>query len=261
MRVADHECDRHGFAQRPAQGQHGAAENAGARVGDHHLPHHFPGGAAKAVSGLLQHGRHGEENVARHRRDEGQDHDGKDQARRESADAIGGAAQQCAQHGDIGDGFNDGFLQVQLKPGREHEQAPDAVNDGRNAGQQFDGDADGAAQPARAKLGQEDGDADAHRQGHQHGQERGYQGADNGGEGAEFFGRRLPGFRPEEGGTEFLDGRQRTQGQRDHHAHEQHQHEQGGQEGQPPEQRFPAGGSTHGPGFFGGIIGQGDIGH
>ncbi len=45
----------------------------------------------------------------------------------------------------------------------QHEQAPHAVDDRRNAGEQFDGGADGVAQPARCQFGEEHRDAEAHR--------------------------------------------------------------------------------------------------
>ena len=104
--------------------------------GQHHPPHHFPGGAAQAVGGFLQHRRHGLEHIARHRRNEGQDHDRKDQAGGEDADAVRRAAEQGAEHGNAGDGIDDRLLDMGLEPGREHEQAPDAVDDGGDAGQQ-----------------------------------------------------------------------------------------------------------------------------
>ena len=64
VRVADDEGDRHRLAQRAAQAQHHAADDADARVGQHDLGDHLPGRAAQAVGGLLQHRRHGLEHVA-----------------------------------------------------------------------------------------------------------------------------------------------------------------------------------------------------
>ena len=56
--------------------------------------------------------------------------------------------------------------------GREHEQAPHAVDDRGDAGEQLDRDADRPAQDARAELDQEDGDAERERQREQQRQDR-----------------------------------------------------------------------------------------
>ena len=133
--------------------QHGAADHAGASRRAAHPPHHFPAGAAQAVGGFLQHAGHGLEHIARHRRNEGQDHDGKDQAGGENADAIRRRRRTgCRSGSHISPmAIDDRLLHMGLEPGREHEQAPDAVDDGGNAGQQLDGDADGASQRTAGK--------------------------------------------------------------------------------------------------------------
>jgi len=100
-----------------------------------------------------------------------------DQAGGEGADAEGRAAKQGAQHRYIAHQFDDRLLDMKLKPGREYEQAPDAVDDGRDTAQKLDGDAYGAAQGARAQFGEEDGNADAYRQRDRHGDDAGDQGA------------------------------------------------------------------------------------
>ena len=53
MRIANHKGHRHCFAKRATQSQHHAADNANARVGQHHITHHFPGGAAKTRRSFL----------------------------------------------------------------------------------------------------------------------------------------------------------------------------------------------------------------
>ena len=50
----------------------------------------------------------------------------------------------------------------------QHEQAPHAVDDRRDAREQFDGRADRATRPARRDLGQEEGDAEADRHRDEH---------------------------------------------------------------------------------------------
>jgi hypothetical protein len=68
--VADHEGDRHGFAQRAAQAQEDAADHRRARVGQHDVPAHFPLGRAQRVGRFLQARGHGQEHLAHHRGDE-----------------------------------------------------------------------------------------------------------------------------------------------------------------------------------------------
>ena len=68
VRVADDERDRHGLAERAAEAEHDAADDADAGIGQHDVARHLPGGAAEAVGGFLQHRRHGLEHVARDRR-------------------------------------------------------------------------------------------------------------------------------------------------------------------------------------------------
>ena len=47
VRVADHEGDRHGLAERAAEAEHHAADDADARIGQHHVAQHLPGGAPR----------------------------------------------------------------------------------------------------------------------------------------------------------------------------------------------------------------------
>ena len=131
VRVADDEGDRHGLAQRAAEPQHDAADDADAGKGQHDIAHHFPGGAADAIGRFLEHRRHRLEHVARDRGDEGQHHDGEDQAGGEDADAVGRAGEQGADAGNIAQGVDQERLQGLLQERREHEQAPDAVDDAR----------------------------------------------------------------------------------------------------------------------------------
>ncbi len=41
-----------GFAERTAERQHNAADDADPGVGNDHIAHHFPGGAADAIGGF-----------------------------------------------------------------------------------------------------------------------------------------------------------------------------------------------------------------
>ena len=101
MRVADHEGHRHGLAERASQSQHDAADDADARMRHDHIPHHFPGRGAEPVAGFLEHGRHGVEDIAHGRRNERQHHDGKNDARREHADAEGRTLEQAPEQRQV----------------------------------------------------------------------------------------------------------------------------------------------------------------
>src|SRR5207244_1571717 len=110
------------------------------------------------------------------------------------------------------------LLHMQLKPGGEDEQAPDAVDDGGNAGQKLDGDADRTAQQPRAEFGEEDGDADADGYRDQHGDQAGDQGAVDRAQGAEALAGRTPGFGDDEVEAEGLEGGHGAGQEREDHA-------------------------------------------
>src|SRR5205085_261556 len=83
-------------------------------------------------------------------------------------------------------------LQRLLQKWGEYEQAPDAVDNARNAGEQLDRDADRTAQPHRAKLGEKDRNqnSDGHRE--QHRNARSDQGAVNRSQRSKSFRYRIP---------------------------------------------------------------------
>ncbi len=101
MRVADHEGHRHGLAERAAQTQHDAADDADARMRHDHVPNHFPGRGAEPVAGFLEHRRHGIEHIAHGGRNERQHHDGEHHAGGENADAVGRTLEQAADGGNV----------------------------------------------------------------------------------------------------------------------------------------------------------------
>ena len=143
------------------------------RVIRHHdVAEHLPRRAADTVGGLLQHRRHGVEHVARYRGDEGQHHDGEDQTGSQNADPVRRSGEQSRENRKVSKRVDQKRLQGLLQERRENEQAPDAIDDARNAGQQLDGDADGAPQQWRTKLRQEKRDQQSDRDRDQHGDER-----------------------------------------------------------------------------------------
>ena len=115
-------------------------------------------------------------------------------------------------------------LNVLLHERREHEQAPDAVDDAGDAGQQLDGDADRPAQHHRAELGQEERDHQADRHGDQHGDGRGDQRAVDRRQRAEALGDRVPRFVEQEGEAEGAERRRGADDQGDDDTAQQRQH-------------------------------------
>ena len=79
------------------------------------------------------------------------------------ADAERRAVEQRAEDRQRADVFVEPRIHVFGEHRHEHEQAPHAVDDRRDAGEQFDRRADRAAQPLRRHLGEEHRDAEADR--------------------------------------------------------------------------------------------------
>ena len=192
MGVAQHEGDGHRLAQRAAHAQEDAADHRRAGVGQHDVPDHFGGGGAQRVGRLLQAGGHGEEDFAHHRGNERDHHDRQHDAGREHADAQRRAAEQRAQHRPGAHVLVHPGVDVVAQQRRQHEQAPHAVDDGRNAGQQFDRRAQRLADPGGGHFGEEQGDAEAHRHRDDHGDGRGDQGAVDGHQRAVLLAHRVP---------------------------------------------------------------------
>ena len=85
--VADDVRDRHRLAEGAAEADEHGADDAADGVAQADLAGDLPRGGAHAVAGLLDHGGHHAQHVARDRRDERQDHEREHDARREDADA------------------------------------------------------------------------------------------------------------------------------------------------------------------------------
>src|ERR1039457_217481 len=84
--VADHHRYRHRLSQGAAEAQDRCAEEPPARIAEHRYPEDLPPRRAKRVGRLALEIRDGAQNLARYRRDDRQDHDRYDDARREHAD-------------------------------------------------------------------------------------------------------------------------------------------------------------------------------
>ena len=151
-RVADDEGHRHGLAQRAPEREHHAADDADAGVGDDDVADDLEGRAADAICGLLEHGRHGVEHVARDRGDERQDHHRQNQPGGQDAVAERRTLEQDPDAGNEAERLDQERLDIGLHERLEVIDAPDAVDDRGNAGEQFDRDADRAAQRRAGRV-------------------------------------------------------------------------------------------------------------
>src|SRR5262249_3822498 len=145
MRVADHKGDRHGFAEHAPEGEHDGADDADPGVRQDDVAEHLPRGATYPIGGLLEHRRRRLEYVARNRRNERERHDREDQPGGQDADAVGRAGEQGGEDWDVAKAVNERRLQGALKERRKYEQAPDPIDNARDAGQQLNRNADRAA--------------------------------------------------------------------------------------------------------------------
>ena len=166
-RGRQHEGDGHRLAQRPAQAEHGAGDDGRAAVGQHgHLDDLPPGGAQRQRRLLVQSGRL-EEHLAGHRGDDRQDHHRQHHGRGEhGATGGGGGAGEERDEPEV-------VLQPRVRPPgqqrRQHEDAPQAVDDARDRGQQVDDRAEGSGQAGRGVVA----DEQRHRDGREHGEHQG----------------------------------------------------------------------------------------
>src|SRR5206468_2393618 len=128
---------------------------------------------------------------------------------RQDADAVWRPGEKPGEQRHVSEEGDYVRLHVHLEKWREHEQAPDAVDDAGNAGEKFDGDADRTSERRRAEFGQKDGYAHPERNGDKHGDERCYDGSVDRGERAELLGDGVPGLGRKEAEAELLESGQR----------------------------------------------------
>jgi hypothetical protein len=140
------------------EAEHDAADHADPGIRNNDASDDFPLVASDAVGGFLQDGRHSVENVARDRSDKGQHHDRQHKPCRKHTDSVRRAREDGREDRERREQCDDRRLDVLLDEGRKHEQAPDPVDDRRNARQEFDGNADWATKALGAQLSQKDRD-------------------------------------------------------------------------------------------------------
>ena len=226
IRIADDKGDRHRLAQRPAEPQEDAADDADARIGEDDLPGDLRRRRAQRIGALLQHRRHGQEHVAHDRGNQRQHHDREDEPRGQDADAERRPGEQQAQPGNFPERADQRRLDIILDKRRQHKKPPDPVDDAGDRGQKLDHRRQRALQPDRAQFGDEEGDPERHRDRDQHRDRRGDEGAVDRRQRTEFLGDRVPHIGDEETRTEGRQRRQRARDQRCEDAAEQQQHDQ-----------------------------------
>ena len=122
----------------------------------------------------------------------GNDHDGQDDAGRQDADPDRRPGEQRPQHRHRAERGLQRLLHVSGQDGREHHQAPHAVDDRRNRGQQLDRGAQRALQPPRRQLGQEQRNAETDGHGDDQRDQRRHQRAVDHHQAAELLLHRIP---------------------------------------------------------------------
>src|SRR5262249_43311107 len=148
--------------------EHHAADDADARIWNDDVADYLAGRPAHAVSRFFQHRWNGFKDVPADGGYERQHHHREDEGRRQEAEAVRRAGEKMVEHRERFKKRDQLGLDILLYDGREEEEAPDAVDDARDAGEKLDRDADRTAERHRAKLRQEDGNTDADRHGDEH---------------------------------------------------------------------------------------------
>src|SRR5271169_6025394 len=226
MRVADDKRDGHRLAERAAEAEHDAADNAGASEGQHDVPDDLSFRGTEGIGAFLEDRRHGLEHIAHDRRDERQHHDRQDEAGSEDADAERRAGEQRADPRYLPERIDDRGLDILLDERGEYEETPDAVNDAGDRRQQLDHRCERPLQPERADLGDEHRDPERNRNTDQHRDGRSDDGPVDRRERPELLGHRVPDFGEHEREPEGTQRRDRTLDQGDDDAAEDQQNEQ-----------------------------------
>ena len=154
MGVADHEGDRHGLPQGPAQAEKQGPDNPHQAVRNGNLAGDFPGGGPYAVGRFLDHVGHQLEHVPGNGADKGQDHEGQDDPCGQHAQPHGRPLKERQE----AQAALEQRLHVRGHERPKHEHAPHAVNDAGNGGQQFDHAAHHFADLGAGQFHQEQGD-------------------------------------------------------------------------------------------------------
>jgi hypothetical protein len=138
-----------------------------------------------------------------------------------------------------------------LQEWRKDKQAPDAVDDARNARQQLNRGADRAPQPHRAKFSEKQRDKQTDWDGNHHRDDGSDDGTVNRRDRAELLGDRIPALGDKEAETELAEGKTGAPDQRCDDGAEQDQHRHGGGAGQPPKAAIAEAQALKNPGALG----------
>ena len=140
--------DGDGLSERSPQAEHCGADDARAYPGEGDLVGYLPVGHAQGRPAFLRERGYLQEEVTGGRGDDGHDHEGEHDARRQQALARADRVAEVAQHGDVGGMVGDDRIDVAGQPGAEGEDAPQADDDARDAGEDLDGEPEWPRDPA-----------------------------------------------------------------------------------------------------------------
>ena len=178
------------------------AYDADARVAKNAHADHLPARGSEGEHGFTLRMRNCGHDLARERRDDGQDHDGEDHSGGKHTDAEVGLGEEATPSEELDQNGIDMLAQDR----HQHEDGPDAVDDAGNRGQQLGEESENAAQHLGAHLGNEDGDAHRQRDCDDERNQGGSEGSVNERQRAEVAVDRVPCASEEKLDAEFGDG-------------------------------------------------------
>ena len=153
-RVADHHRDRHRLTEGAPEAEHDRTDDAGAGVEEGH-PDRFPARGAQRVRAFPLCLGHRSEHLARDRRAEGHDHDREQDGRRQHPKPQRGTTEERQRAHPL---RCAGFQPPDKRD--QDEDAPEAVDNGRNGGEELGQEHQRLAEPGGRQLRNVDRDAE-----------------------------------------------------------------------------------------------------
>ncbi len=169
--IADDHGDCHGLAQSAAQTEHDGSNDADARVAENTNADHLPLGGSEGKDGLALAVGHCHHDVAGQRRDDGQDHDGENDAGGQQAYSEVRAQEEACP----AEGLDEEGAENVAHDRDEYKDSPEAVDHAGDGGEEFGEEGDGGAQGLRAEFGDEHSYSQRKGNCQDKGEERGYQ--------------------------------------------------------------------------------------
>ena len=205
--IADDHGNGDGLAKSAAEAEHDGSYDADAGVAQNTDADHLPLGGAEGKDGLALAVGHGHHDVAGQGRDDGQNHDGQDDACREEAYAEVWASEEACPAKSLEEEGPEELAHDR----NEHKDSPEAVDHTGDGSQEFSEKGDRGAQGLGAEFG--DKDRYSQSQGDRDGQseKRSYKGSVDEWEGAEVAGDGVPRRAGEEPPAELREAQMRTE--------------------------------------------------